>query len=171
MAFPSKKNESEKGAQTYVTPFVALEKIKYYCKYQERCHSEVNEKLNSYGLTPLEVGNIIAQLIEDDLLNEERFAVLYAGGHFRTKKWGKVKIAHALRLKKVSAYCIKKGLQEIEADDYDTTLQKLAATKWASLKKERNLARMAKCRSFLLQKGYENDLVMGVLKELETKER
>jgi regulatory protein len=171
MAFPSKKNGAEKGGQTYVTPFAAVEKIKYYCKYQERCHSEVNEKLNSFGLEPLEIGNIIAQLIEDDLLNEERFAVLYAGGHFRTKKWGKVKIAHGLRLKKVSAYCIKKGLQEIDADDYDATLQKLAETKWAALKKERLMARMAKCRSFLLQKGYENDLVMGVLKDLEAMER
>jgi regulatory protein len=110
----------------------------------------------------------VAQLIEDDLLNEERFAILYAGGHFRIKKWGRVKITHALKLKKISPYCIKKGLQEIDAEDYYQTLQKLAFTKWQTLKGVHLLQKKAKCRLYLLQKGYENDLIMDVLKQLET---
>ena len=97
---------TEMNSQKF-TPQQALPKAKHYCAYQERCHSEVKDKLYGFGLTTPEVNEIVSRLIEENYLNEERFAILFAGGHFRTKKWGRVKIAYALKQKQVSAYSIK----------------------------------------------------------------
>ncbi len=60
-------------------PQQALQKLKHYCGYQERSHAEVKEKLYSFGLYKNDVETIISQLIEEDYLNEERFAKLFAG--------------------------------------------------------------------------------------------
>ena len=103
--------------------------ILHYCKYQERCHSEVRNKLYELGFTTPEVEQQIAGLIETGVLNEERFARAFAGGKFRMKQWGREKIKQQLKLRKISDYCIKKAMTEIDGDDYDETLNKLAYKK------------------------------------------
>ncbi|MEO6404113.1 MAG: regulatory protein RecX [Ferruginibacter sp.] len=138
-------------------------KIKQYCAYQERCHQETSEKLYGYGLYPQEVSMLLAMLIEENYLNEERFAIAYAGGKFRINNWGKNKIKLALRQKQVSDYCIKKGLASIDENNYFNTLKKLADAKWALLKKEKNIfVRKHKLQQYLLQKGYESSFIMDV---------
>ena len=91
------------------TPEQAIPKIKQYCAYQERCHAEVKDKLYSFGLHRKDVDEIIVLLIGENYLNEERFAIHYAGGKFRINHWGKNKIKQALKQKRVSDYCIKKA--------------------------------------------------------------
>ena len=117
----------------------ALPKIKQYCTYQERCHAEVKEKLYAFGLYKKDVEQLMSQLIEENYLNEERFAIQYAGGKFRMNQWGRIKIKYALKQKQVSDYCIKKALKEINESDYKKTLQKLAEKKLKTLKKEKNI--------------------------------
>ncbi len=142
----------------------ALQKLKHYCAYQERCHKEVREKLYELGQWTDEVDEITAKLIEEGYLNEERFAIQFAGGRFRMKQWGRKKIAVALKEKQVSPYCVKKALKQIPEEDYMATLEKLAAGKWATLKSEKNIfTKMKKCSDYLLQKGYEYDLVREVI--------
>jgi len=104
----------------------ALIKAESYCAYQERCQQELRDKLYSWGLHEIQVENVIADLIASNFINEERFAKAYAGGKFRIKKWGRVKISIELKRRKISAYCIKKGLAEIEEEEYIKTLQKVA---------------------------------------------
>ena len=138
----------------------ALQKLKHYCGYQERSHVEAREKLYSFGLYKQEVEECISRLIEEDYLNEERFAMAYAGGKFRMKKWGRNKIKQALKERRVSDYCIKKSLNEIHAKQYDETLIKLAADKWNSLRAEKNVfVKLRKTQDYLLQKGFESNLV------------
>lgn len=143
----------------------ALQKLKHYCAYQERSHSEVKEKLNNLGVWKKDQDIIIAQLIEEGYLNEERFAIAFAGGKFRIKRWGRVKISYELKQKQVSAYNIKKALNQIDESDYLNTLQKLHKERWNSLKEEKDkLTRLAKTRNYLLQKGYEAEIVKEVMK-------
>ncbi len=149
------------------TPQQSLPKAKHFCAYQERCHSEVKDKLFGFGLNAKEVDEIISTLIEENYLNEERFAIAFAGGHFRSKKWGKVKIKYALSQKKVGQYCIKKALQSINEKDYLTTLQKLFDEKIKALKSEKNIfIKKRKLQDYLLQKGYELDWVKGLVAEV-----
>lgn len=151
----------------YVGKEQALQKAKHYCGYQERCHSEVKEKLYSLGLYKREVEECLAQLIEENYLNEERFARQFAGGKFRMKQWGRIKIMYELKQKQVSDYCIKKGLKEIEEADYEKVLQKLALEKWSTVKTEPNVfIKLRKTQDYLLQKGYEHSLVKQTLQTL-----
>ena len=142
----------------------ALPKIKQYCTYQERCHAEVKEKLYTFGLYKKDVEQLMSQLIEENYLNEERFAIQYAGGKFRMNQWGRIKIKYALKQKQVSDYCIKKALKEINESDYKKTLQKLTEKKLKTLKGEKNIfIKKRKLQDYLLQKGYENELVREVV--------
>ncbi|MBL0069199.1 MAG: RecX family transcriptional regulator [Chitinophagaceae bacterium] len=148
----------------YLTKEQALQKLKHYCAYQERCHSEVKEKLYQLGVWKKEHDEIIASLIEENYLNEERFAVAYAGGHFRIKQWGRIKIKYELKQKQVSEYSIKKALKQIEDEEYGKVLEKLAREKYAALKNEQFLVRKKKTADYLVSKGYEADLVNTILK-------
>ena len=138
----------------------ALQKARHYCGYQERCHSEVKEKLYSFGLRKADVETALSTLIEENYLNEERFALQFAGGRFRLKQWGRVKIRYELKQKQVSEYCIKKALAGIDEDDYEKTLNRLGEGKLEQLKEEGNIfIKKRKLQDYLLQKGYESDRV------------
>lgn len=147
-----------------LTPQQAHQKIKHFCAYQERCHSEVKEKLYGYGLRKQEVEQILSQLIEEDYLNEERFAEQFAGGRFRMKKWGRVKIRYELKQRQVSEYCIRKGMKVIDEEDYYNTLQQLFELKSRELRGEKNqFIRKRKLQDYLLQKGYETEYIRELL--------
>ncbi len=146
----------------------ALQKARHYCGYQERCHSEVTEKLYSLGLWKKDVDEALSRLIEENYLNEERFAIQFAGGRFRMKQWGRVKIRYELKQRQVGDYCIKKALAEIDEEDYDRVLTKLMTEKWESLRGETNLfVRRRKVQDYLLQKGFEPGLILSALSKNE----
>ena len=153
-----------------LTPEQALQKLKHYCGYQERCHSEVRSKLYDLGVWKKDHDAIIASLIEEDYLNEERFAVAFAGGKFRMKQWGRIRIKYELGKKEVSNYSIKKALSLIDENTYLTTLNELAADKYLSLKGEQYLVRKKKTMDYLIQKGYEHALVNEALSKIISKE-
>ncbi|TDW99572.1 regulatory protein RecX [Dinghuibacter silviterrae] len=144
----------------------ALQKLRHYCAYQERCHQEAREKLFGFGLRGEEVDELISKLIEDNYLDEERFAVQFAGGKFRMKQWGRRKIEAELKARQVSTYCIRKGLAQIQADDYQKTLSRLAEDKYNALSTEEPFVARAKTMSYLLQKGYEPDLASAAIDNL-----
>ncbi len=138
-----------------------------YCNYQDRCHSEVRNKLYELGCKTPEVEQYIAELIENNVLNEERYARSIARGKFRMKQWGRIKIIQQLKLNKISDYCIKAALTEIDGDEYIATLQKLATKKWREFKKGKDaFSAKAKLHRYLLQKGYENDLIKDCIPEI-----
>jgi regulatory protein len=147
----------------YLTKEQATQKLRQYCAYQERSHSEAVQKLWDLGVRKAEHDEIISSLIEDDYLNEERFAIQFAGGKFRMKNWGRKRIYYALKEKKVSEYNIRKAMKEIPDETYEKTLLQLAEKKYASLKDEQYLVRKKKTMDYLMQKGYEPELVTKAL--------
>lgn len=150
-----------------LTPDQAFQKIKQYCAYQERCHSEVKEKLYSFGLYKKEAEEILSKLVEENYLNEERFAIQYAGGKFRMKQWGRVKIKYSLKQKQVSEYCIKKALAAIPDTEYSKALQKLFDQKLKTLRSEKNIfIKKRKLQDYLLYKGYESGLVKELVETI-----
>jgi regulatory protein len=127
----------------------------------------VRDKSYSFGLRQSEVEEMIALLIVENYLNEERFAIHFAGGKFRMKQWGKHKIKQALKLRQVSDYCINKALKQIDAKEYQRTFQKLNEQKLKTLKSEKNIfIKKRKLQDFLLLKGYESDLIREALSNL-----
>lgn len=143
----------------------AYMKLKHYCGYQDRCHQEVKEKLYSLKLGKPAVEMLLSRLIEEDYLNEERYAKAFVRGHFRQKQWGKVKITYALKQKRVSEYNIKKAMKEIPEEDYLSIAEKLITAKWNTLKNEQYINRTVKTTAFLQQRGFEPSLVQSILKK------
>lgn len=146
---------------------LAFEKLKRYCAYQDRCHNEVRTKLISLKIYGDDLEEVIAELINLDYLNEERYACSYARGKFRMKKWGRNKIKQQLQARRVSAYCIKKGMAEIDEEDYFSTLTEVitkAADKYAALDA---YGRKDKVIKYAYSRGFESSLIFEVIKQKE----
>jgi regulatory protein len=160
-----KSGEERKSAKKYGAELITA--IHKYCAYQERSHDEARNKLYELGATRDEVEHIIADLISDNILNEERFARSFARGKWRIKKWGKIKIIHSLKALRVSEYCIKKAMTEIDGEEYYNVLLRLTDKKWDELRTERLTAtRKSKTYRYLAGRGYESSLITEAIAEI-----
>lgn len=154
--------ESKKPKKIYDKKSAKV-KIEQYCAYQERSQQEVRDKLYDMGLHQKEVEELISDLITDNFLNEERFAITYARGKCRIKHWGRIKIKRHLKLKKVSDYCIKKALKEIDGDEYIDILKKELEKKASKVKDTDPYIRKHKIAQYLNGRGFEQDLIWDLL--------
>lgn len=146
----------------------ALQRLRRYCAYQERCHQELKKKLWDWGFDAEDSGRVISQLIEEGFLNEERYAKAIAGGKFRVKGWGKRKITESLKQKGISsAYLLKTAMKEITEEDYENKLLQLLQKKRDSLKAETPPVRRQKLVRYGLGKGYEQELIWRLVNRLE----
>ena len=137
-----------------------------YCAYQDRCHQEVRKKLMEMGVYPDWREEVIVELIQENFLNEERFARSFARGKFRMKQWGKLRILRELKQRDISEYCIRKAMDEIEEEDYLKTLQLLIEKKANQLKETDSYKKRNKIVQYLLQRGYESALAWDYTKSL-----
>lgn len=145
----------------------AKQKIEYFCTYQERCHDEVISKLFTYKLTENERNEIIAHLIANNFLNEERFACSFARGKHRIKSWGKIRIVNELKFKHISSRNITTALKEISEDEYLETFEKLSSKIWDNIQDRDVQKKRKKFCDYLLRKGWESNLVYEKAKSLE----
>ena len=150
-------------SQKIITHIEALEKAMNYCAYQERCYKEVEDKLLEWKLNEDERDYVILKLIEGNYLNEERFARSFVSGKFRIKQWGRNKIKQKLKEKKISENCIKKGLEEIDEEEYLDVLSVLAEKKYATVKGRNEYEKKQKTAAWLYGRGYEYSLIWTVL--------
>jgi len=146
------------------SPEEARAKIRTFCNYRERSHREVKEKLYSMGLYSKEVDQLLVQMMDENLLNEERYARSYARGRFRLKKWGWVKIEQGLRQQGIHQNLLKMAKSEIDEQEYMDMLQSMANKKWAEHSKDQYMIRKAKVYRFLIGRGFESSLINSVLK-------
>ena len=144
----------------------AMRKMERYCAYQERCHHEVSEKLKGMRMIPAAIDTIIAHLVENDFLNEERFSKAFARGKFHVKNWGRNRITRELKQRQVSRFNIAAALSEIAADEYAETLHMLANKRLGQLREPHLLKRKRKLTDYLLYRGWEPELVYEKVNEL-----
>lgn len=144
----------------------ATRKLEGYCAYQERCHKEVVQKLKGMRMIPDAINQIVTHLIQENYLNEERFAKNFACGKFSIKKWGKNRITNELKQRGISIFNIKIALKEINQTEYLKTLDELSKKRLAQIKEDNIQKRKKKLADYLLYRGWESDLVYGKLKEL-----
>ena len=144
----------------------ARQKALRYCAYQERSHQEVKNKLFELGIQSSVVDELLAYLITEGFLNEERFAKVFAGGKFRIKKWGRIKITRALENKGLTKNCIRIGLKEIDEANYHQVLEELLKSKISSIRESNAFVARDKVSKYAIQHGYEPELVWDKLKSL-----
>ena len=145
----------------------AKKKLEHYCAYQERCHQEVMLKLREMKMIPSAIDTIVGHLIEHNYLNETRFAQSFSRGKFRIKKWGREKILRELKLRQISPYNIKLALKEIPEDEYQRTLEDLAAKFWQTNASRDKQVQKKKVYNALRYRGWENEFIFSEIQRLE----
>jgi regulatory protein len=145
-----------------------LQKAASYCAYQERTQDEVKQRLKKWNVWGEEADEIVAELISMNYLSEERFAKTYAGGKFRVKNWGRMKIRQELHRRGLSEYSIQKGMNEIQDEAYVAGLKELLGKKKLLLAKTETdpFKLKQKLARFALGKGYESELVWKEIENL-----
>ncbi|MFT4749988.1 MAG: regulatory protein [Neolewinella sp.] len=158
-------SKEKKAVYTYEQ---ALDSLQDYCAYQDRCHKEVRQKLRDLQFFGDLAEEVICELIRENYLNEERFARSFARGRFKMKRWGRQKITRELKQRDVSAYCIKKGLTEIEDEEYDKVMEKeLLRRDRLERKGLQPYLRRRKLADYMFQRGFESHLTWEIINRLE----
>lgn len=155
-----------KKEKKYHSKEEALDKLQRYCVYQDRCHQEVRSKLLDLGIYGDDLEEIIIDLISENFLNEERFARSYARGKFRMKRWGRNRIKRELKLRQISAYCLRKAMEEIDETEYYEVLTTLITKKLRTTKAANDFLRKSKAGTYAISRGYEPSLVWEIVKTL-----
>jgi len=137
----------------------AQKKLEHYCAYQERCHKDVEQKLKTMRMIPEARHIITLHLMENNYLNEERFAKTFVRGKFRIKKWGRRRLTLELKKKDVSIVNIKLAINEIPESEYIETFNALSEKKATMLRDTNKLKRKKKLLDYLLYRGWESHLV------------
>ena len=144
----------------------ALKRMERYCSYQERCHKEVIQKLYSMYMIPEAIDHIVVKLMQDNFLNEERYAKAFVSGKFRIKKWGKQRLTRELKQKDIGKTLISMALQTITDEAYLETFNALAEKKSESIRETSVLKKKKKLADYLFYRGWESHLVYDKVNEV-----
>lgn len=139
------------------------QKLVNYCVYQDRCHSEVEQKMREFVLIPEAKEEIMLYLLKENYLNEERFTRSYIRGKFYIKNWGKVKIKLNLKQKGITDKLISHCMDEIDENDYLNVIKKLYDNYLHKLKNLQNYQKKAKTIKYILNKGFEYERILQVI--------
>lgn len=159
-----KSNESGKNSWP---PEEALEKLTAFCAYQERCPWEIRRKLYGKGIRDDKAEDLIAELVSEGFVNEERYARSFARGKFRMKKWGRNRIRLELKMREIPGELIDKGLSEIDPAEYYDTLLSQTEKKWKNTSEPDLYKKKYKVTQYLMSRGFEMDLVTEVLEAMK----
>lgn len=143
------------------------QKLVNYCVYQDRCHAEVEQKMRDFLLIPEAKDEIFLYLMKENYLNEERFTRSYIRGKFYIKHWGRNKIRMNLKMKGVTEKLISSSMDEIDASDYEKTIIRLFENYYVTKKGLKEYQKKSKTISHLLSKGYEYDVVLEIINNIE----
>ncbi len=142
-----------------------LSKMENFCSYQERCIQDVQLKLKKWNVQPEVINKIINDLINEDFINEERFAKIYAGSKLRINNWGRNKIIYELKKRNIPDIYIQMGLNDIDDDEYLIALKEIISRKDNTLKEEDVFKRKQKLAAYAISKGFTPNLVWKVIGE------
>lgn len=118
-------------------------------------------------MIPEAIDQIVAHLLEQNYLNEGRFAEVFARDKFRIKKWGKQRIVRELKMRDLSRFSIENALKQLENDEYLAVFHEIAEKRWYALMGETNpQRRKQKFMNYLQYRGWENELIWEKLNEL-----
>ncbi len=138
---------------------LATAKIEAYCSKAEHCTSEVVTKLKSWNINERQIAEIVARLCKEKYINDLRYSRCYVKDKFRYNHWGRIKITQALRVKNINENDIKDAIEELDQQEYETTLKRLLAQKRKSIKASSDYERNGKLVRFALGRGFEMSII------------
>ena len=146
---------------------ITIQRLKNYCALQEKSKWDVIQKMKEWGLNKNSQDYILELLINEKYIDEERYSKSFCSGKFKIKKWGKIKLENELKKKNIPKVCIEKGLKEIDDFDYLQELKYLLEKKMNNIKEKNYFIKNKKIALYLINKGYEYNLVWDKIRELK----
>ena len=142
-----------------------LNKAMAYCAGKESCRTDAGQKLASWGADDKEIENIINQLVKEKFIDEERYATAFVKDKFRQNKWGKVKIAVVLRMKKIGDETISKAMDSIDEAEYLDLLKSIVEKQRKTVRAKNQYELKGKLLRHCLSKGFESHLLYNILND------
>ena len=149
-----------------VSPRLALTRLQKICSLQEKCTSDIMQKLKTWAIPEQDIQKIIGSLKRDKFIDEERFAVFFVRDKHKINKWGREKIRYALLHKGLAAEIIDAALSEIREEKYNETLKELLIKKKKEIKSNNSYEMKGKLIRFGTQRGYSFDIVYKLVDEV-----
>jgi regulatory protein len=138
-------------------------KLVNYCVYQDRCHTEVEQKMREFLLIDEAKEEIMLYLLRENYLNEERFTRSYIRGKFYIKHWGKNKIKMNLKQKQIPEKLIIKCFDEIDESDYQQAIKKMFDMYYEKQHGIKEYQKKSKTIQYLMNKGFEYEAIINVM--------
>jgi len=143
----------------------ALSKAMNQCSRRELCCSEVESKLETWGLQESDCQKIIDTLIHENFINEERYAQAFVKDKFNHNRWGRIKIASHLRAKYIAPGIISSALSSIDPESYRNIMKSIIDAHRRTVKAKNSYEMKAKLLRFGLSRGFESSLLYELLNE------
>ena len=144
-----------------------IKRIEHYCSIQERCEQDVIKKIKSWKLKDDFKFMMLEKLTDEGFINELRYVKLFCRSKIRLNKWGRIKIKNELIKKNISKDIIQEGLEEIDEEEYLILLNTLIKRKASLIRNQDKFFKKKKIISFLLQKGFESEIIWDNLHILD----
>jgi len=164
-----KKNASSKSKADNGTFEIALQRAAGLCSRQEQCTSHIRGKLRSWNVNGVDEEKIILKLTEEKFLDDERFAGFYVKDKFKFNGWGRIRISHMLRQKRVDEVHIENALLQIDEEDWFQACLGLIKNKFSKLTEEDPFKQKGKLLRYAAGRGFEPALIYRALDELKMK--
>lgn len=144
------------------TPEEALQYAAGICARSEQCESDIRRKLTMRGLSATESDRIIDYLIDNNFLDEMRYARAYCRDKARFSRWGRIKIRSSLFARKISREAVESGLETIDTVDYEQGLERLVS-QFASGADLNDRDMRLKLMRRLASRGFEPSLISDAI--------
>ena len=149
-----------------LTPAQAMNRAAALCARCEQAPVDIREKLVKWGLRPSEAAKVLQQLSEQGFINEGRFARAFVKDKFTFNGWGRIKIAHQLRLKGIPSDTIEEAMTAIDDERYRERLIELLRAKWQTVKEREPRAAWAAMMRFAASRGFETAIAAECVKQV-----
>jgi regulatory protein len=141
------------------------------CSKEEKCTHDILIKFRNWDLSEDELKEMIEYLKTNKFIDETRYVIAFTKDKFSFFHWGKIKIEHELKQKKIPADIIRKGLDMIDEKEYKNRIKEEMIKKLKSIHSRSDYEIKGKLYRFAAGKGFESDIIYSVLDEIIDSEK
>lgn len=133
------------------------------CAQAEHCQQEMRDKMRRWELDDATQNRIIARLVKERYIDDERYARAFVKDKIRYNKWGRRKVQQALWQKRIDTDVQQRVLDEIDEKEYLDVLRPLLKQKRKSIKAASDYELNQKLVRFALGRGFGFDIIRQCL--------
>lgn len=133
------------------------------CAQAEHCQYEMVEKMRRWELSEEAQARVMAKLIKERYVDDERYAQAFVKDKIRYNKWGRRKVEQGLWQKRIDEDIRKRVLDEVDDNEYLDVLRPLLKQKRKTIKAKNDYELNQKLMRFAMGRGFTFNLIRQCL--------